>query len=650
MTDQFVKYDGTQWSLGTGNPGPRGPAGPQGPEGPPGTTDGFSTVLLGALTSPGNVFIQTFKISAVIFTGGWSTGSYNFQLGEDGIGFTFGNLLLDLSQANFGVGVTFTFQLGFVGATVTLPNLNTPYYMLLWDSAGTYKAIPLASHSGTGPTGLIVDADVDPSAAIQGTKIVPNFGNQEVITQTNMLATAYDLYPIRIPTDGNTTICWTFNETTLPFANSGVGGSQSLIATPSGPGIFGTGLFSGGFNLNGELATSSDTPLTLSTTNATLSCWVNLNSLSGGPIIAKKYDNTGTHTSPFDAIAIYLDQANTGKPMFRITIAGANTDILVGIVLSTGAWHHLGCTWDGTNFNCYVDGTINSVNALGTGTTAIDFGTNGTWFLGQYVSGDGIPNLTVDDVRAESTVRNLQYFIDIYNSGVNPQLATSLKAGDIFMDGDIGGNAGGPTVTGLQNHPIKNVNPSNGNVLTWVGTDGMWEPVAPAGGGGFSSNYFSHLTPTAIAINPVTGQNQNSTPHAAFGDCMWVGTLVLQGSGNIYCSFSANAQPGGYNGLTYALTLLSGGYTVNGNLPTPGILTAVPGSNIGLDAVTDLQYIKAYTSSNPQSTISSTIISPTGLATGSTISVVLQIWDIDGDPNFGITIPAHFGSFIIAEI
>lgn len=329
--------------------------------------------------------------------------------------------------------------------------------------------------AGTGPGGKIVDADVYITAAIQGTKISPDFGKH------NAKAADYLYYPIKVPIDGSTTLYWTLDELTPPFVNTGNGGTQSLLMTPFSGGAFTGGLFDGGINLIGvTLDDTLDTPIQTDPLNTTLSCWVNLTSQAGGTIVAKKYDNGSNHVDPFDAISINLDPSGDGYIIFRVTLGGTRHDVTLNNPLSLGAWHHLGCTWDGTNFAVYVDGVLKTTVPLGSN-TPIDFSTNGKWFVGNFGSPEGSVDLIVDDIRAESVVRSAQYFDDVYVAGIFPNLATATKAGDIFMAGDLSGDGRAPKVK-IGGVNLSSNTPNDGDVLTFVAVDNKWEPQ-PGGTG-----------------------------------------------------------------------------------------------------------------------------------------------------------------------
>jgi hypothetical protein len=53
--------------------------------------------------------------------------------------------------------------------------------------------------------------------------------------------------------------------------------------------------------------------------------------------------------------------------------------------------------------------------------------------------------------------------------------------------GDLSGSYPNPIVSGIQTNPISSTAPMDGYVLTWVETDGYWEPKAGVGGGGSPS-------------------------------------------------------------------------------------------------------------------------------------------------------------------
>lgn len=380
---------------------------------------------------------------------------------------------------------------------------------------------PPGQGGGSGPGGLIVDADVAPAAAIQGTKISPNFGNQVVSSKTNMLATAYDLYPIRVPNDANTTIAWTFDETTLPYHNSGVGGAQNLTYSPFNPLDVVDGLFVNAFNLAGNVVTSPSTPVDIGTTACTLSAWILPATLVAGPIIAKNWNAGNNHNVPFDAISLNMGN-NDGSVVFRITTADThtNTDLTSPpSAVTTGNWHHIGVTWDGYNMKGYIDGNLAAHTVIGTGSTNLDYGSDGTWFMGALAGGDGAVNLIVDDVRAENIARPAQYFLDVYNSAIYPQLATSTRPGEIVLAGDISGDALFPTVSRLQGNPVYKDIPQDGYVLTWDATDGYWiDKPAPAATG--SSIDFNNAGSTGLfeigGSLYVVAPGDPNTPHPSF--------------------------------------------------------------------------------------------------------------------------------------
>ena len=69
-------------------------------------------------------------------------------------------------------------------------------------------------------------------------------------------------------------------------------------------------------------------------------------------------------------------------------------------------------------------------------------------------------------------------------------IVKEIRGTVITAGGDIGTDNNGNTVTGLQGVPISTTPPADGDVLTFVLTDGQWEPKPPTGGSGNLLNSF----------------------------------------------------------------------------------------------------------------------------------------------------------------
>lgn len=336
-----------------------------------------------------------------------------------------------------------------------------------------------------GSAKLVTNADVDLSAGISGTKITPNFGVQNIFTQGTYTGQDYLYLPRREPTDTNTTLCWTLDESVLPFHNSGTGGTLDLVNNPNNTSSNiptpGGGLFGGaaGFFSNGGVWTG-DTTLETNAQATSISMWVfptNGIDFGGNDIFGKSHD-AGSHIQ--NSIAL-KHGVSSNTISADLTISGVTTNYDASSIPLNGLdWNHIGVTWDGFTIKIYVNGRTAVSTLVNVGPTAvnIDFGSHGAWFMGAYSSSDTqLFNLYVDDVRAESAVRDAGYFSAIYNAAKHPDYATALHPGKVQLNGDFGGEATLPLVTGLQGVPVTTTSPLDGYVLTYVAADGKWEPT-----------------------------------------------------------------------------------------------------------------------------------------------------------------------------
>jgi hypothetical protein len=168
---------------------------------------------------------------------------------------------------------------------------------------------------------VIVDADVNASAAIAGTKISPDFGSQNVTTTGT--STAASLIPTGSSVPANGVYLPAANE--LAIATNTTEGvrinSSGKLLSPNGAAFFGTVTNSGngaimehGSNANGQFVKYAD---------GTQVCYINRFDLPSGTTATRQ--DTWTLPSAF-VNAAYVVHANLRSKLDDGTVGTANTD------------------------------------------------------------------------------------------------------------------------------------------------------------------------------------------------------------------------------------------------------------------------------------------------------------------------------------
>lgn len=126
----------------------------------------------------------------------------------------------------------------------------------------------------------------------------------------------------------------------------------------------------------------------------TASAWVNLDSVaSTGAVLAK-----GSGPA---ARVVELGH-NGSAARARLSVGGTTAEVSGG-TLSTGAWHHLVASWDGTSLQLHVDGVrVAAAGAYG----VIDADPAMPVTIGDFGAGGGPIDGRVDEVRLEATGRS----------------------------------------------------------------------------------------------------------------------------------------------------------------------------------------------------------------------------------------------------
>ena len=117
--------------------------------------------------------------------------------------------------------------------------------------------------------------------------------------------------------------------------------------------------------------------------------------------------------------------------------------------LSTGSWHHILCTYDGSNtaagINLYKAGSLVSSTVGNAGTYAGMASQQGSLRLGQWELNSSVMNGLIDEVAVFNSELSSSTVTDIYNSGVPADISSLSPLGYWRMGDNNGGT--GTTIT-----------------------------------------------------------------------------------------------------------------------------------------------------------------------------------------------------------
>ena len=168
------------------------------------------------------------------------------------------------------------------------------------------------------------------------------------------------------------------------FTNTGTSTAMTW-STTSGPPLAFANVSYGTFN--GSSSRIALTTSQLPATNATqsIAAWVNINAMPGSGSWKSIVSLLGSSG------AVVLGLTSTGVSVER----NDGTLLVPATALSTGTWHHVAYTWNGTNTNTlYVDGV-----AVATSATAHDNAAVTAAFIGATVPTAEFFNGSIDEVR-----------------------------------------------------------------------------------------------------------------------------------------------------------------------------------------------------------------------------------------------------------
>jgi hypothetical protein len=173
--------------------------------------------------------------------------------------------------------------------------------------------------------------------------------------------------------------------------------------------------------------------------NISLAAWTKLTALPAAAgydyVIGKGYDGTNE--------GYYLRYHNPGAgPLIECGVYnGGDSFVQLAVPFAAGTMHHLACTYDGTNWNLYIDGALanSNVGAFGALTTSLNtyIGVANVGAFGgisRFFSG------TIDDVRLYNRTLSATEIKQLFNLGSTTYNASSMQLtnGSSLQSGLVG--------------------------------------------------------------------------------------------------------------------------------------------------------------------------------------------------------------------
>lgn len=181
--------------------------------------------------------------------------------------------------------------------------------------------------------------------------------------------------------------------------------SNANDGTNVGPAIAGAGVIDGDFDGNtGSFSTVGTLGLT---TTFTFSLWIHATNATFGAFFGQQ---------PRGGVEFRKNNNNT---LSLLTAQNANLATSSGSI-TTGAYHHVALTYDGTTANFYIDGA-----ASGTTATSFTFG-SATYDIGTQQSASETIVGRMDEARASNSIRSADWIATEFNSMNSPSTFITL--------------------------------------------------------------------------------------------------------------------------------------------------------------------------------------------------------------------------------
>jgi hypothetical protein len=294
---------------------------------------------------------------------------------------------------------------------------------LTWSSANATSCTASASPSNSNWTGTKATSGSQSSGALANTTTF-NLSCTDGTNTANGSATV----TITTPPSQTPIASYNFNEGTGTLAADSSGNNNNLTMSSSSAWTA-TGKNSKAASFNGTTNSQAANSSTLAiAATGTMEVWFKPNTLGQWHGLISKGNN---NTDSAHNYALEIDSSN--KASCTLGDGAAITNIIsTAALLSTTAFTHIACTWDGTNIKIYINGTLDKTAAQ----TVTPASNTSPLFIGQFGGGNDITNGVIDDVRLYNRALSSTEVTTDMNTAVSAT-TTGPKQGDINGDNTV---------------------------------------------------------------------------------------------------------------------------------------------------------------------------------------------------------------------
>ncbi|HUO06846.1 MAG TPA: LamG-like jellyroll fold domain-containing protein [Phycisphaerae bacterium] len=442
-------------------------------------------------------------------------------------------------------------------------NTSQQFSASVLDQFSQIIASPILSWSLPSGGGSLLASGLYTAPSTPGTATIKvTSGNASAIATANVIPISEELdwYPA--------------NEFSGNFLNDNSGHDRT--ASLSGSYSFSSGKLSNALNLSGGYA-SLPTGLLSSTTEFSISTWVNLTSLATWSRI---FDfGTGTTNYMF----LSPQAGGTNLPRFAILTPGSGTEQRIdsSTAISTGVWTNIAVTLSGTNATLYINGVNVGSNANMTLNPA-SLGITNLNYLGKSQFPDPALSGSIDDFR-------------IYNRALTQSQIQSLVSGNPFVSLPAAASPS-PTTSTTANLSVLADDDTGEANLTYSWSASGPAPVAfSTNGTNASKNVtasFSSAGTYTLTATVTDAQNHTVTSNTTLTVGDFVSNLNDSGPGSLrQAILDTNASTG--TQIIAFTPGLSGTISLSSPLPTPTNNLILQSTNITLDGAGTLLTIPA---------------------------------------------------------